>query len=125
MENAKSKKSRYVQLNSMALSVLEIIEQLPDNPYIFPGNKPGEHITNPRKLFNTVKRKAGLDDVCIHTLRHTFATLSISAGTDLYVVQSQLGHANHKTTQRYAHVSATRIKAANENVAKEIESALR
>lgn len=125
MENAKSKKSRYVQLNSMALSVLESMERLPDNPFIFPGNKVGEHITNPRKLFMSVKQKVGLEDVCIHTLRHTFATLSISAGTDLYVVQSQLGHANHKTTQRYAHVSATRIKAANENVAKEIESVLR
>lgn len=125
MENAKSKKSRYVQLNTLALSVLEGIERIPDNPYIFPGNKSGEHITNPRKLFMSVKQKVGLDYVCIHTLRHTFATLSISAGTDLYVVQSQLGHANHKTTQRYAHVSTTRIKAANENVAKEIESALR
>jgi len=124
MENAKSKKSRYVQLNSMAKDVLENLEQLRVNPYIFPGLKPGSHIINPKKLFNTVKAKAQLDDVCIHTLRHTFATLSIAAGTDLYVVQSQLGHANYKTTQRYAHISPQRIKTATENVAKEIGLAL-
>jgi len=98
MGNAKSKKFRYVQLNLMALSVLNSLERLPDNPYIFSGNTLGGHITNPRKLFNEVKRKAQLEDVCIHSLRQTFATLSISAGTDLYVVQSQLGHANHRTT---------------------------
>lgn len=126
MENAKSKKSRYVQLNSMALSVLGDLEHLrvSGNPYIFPGAKPGSHITNPKKLFNTVKRRSAIDDVCIHTLRHTFATLSISAGTDLYVVQSQLGHANYKTTQRYAHISPQRIKTATENVAKEIDIAM-
>jgi site-specific recombinase XerD len=42
----------------------------------------------------------------------------------LYVVQSQLGHANYKTTQRYAHISPQRIKTATENVAKEIGLAL-
>ncbi|GAB6194378.1 tyrosine-type recombinase/integrase [Desulfocastanea catecholica] len=126
MENAKSKKSRYVQLNSMALTVLADLEQLraENNPYIFPGGRPGRHIINPKKLFDTVKTKAALEDVCIHTLRHTFATLSIAAGTDLYVVQSQLGHANYKTTQRYAHISPERIKTATENVAKEIGLAL-
>jgi len=125
MENAKSKKSRYVQLNSMALTVLEDLEQLRVNPYIFPGLKIGTHIANPKRLFNTMKRKAEIEDVCIHTLRHTFATLSISAGTDLYVVQSQLGHASYKTTQRYAHIAPQRIKAATENVAKEIGLAIR
>ncbi len=126
MENAKSKKSRYVQLNSMALDVLADLEKFrtSTNPYIFPGLKPGSHITNPKRLFNTMRIKAKLDDVCIHTLRHTFATLSIAAGTDLYVVQSQLGHASYKTTQRYAHISPQRIKTATENVAKEIGLAL-
>lgn len=125
MENAKSKKSRYVQINSMARSVLECLKKLRvnDNPYIFPGGIRGEHITSPKTMFNTVKTKAKLEDICIHTLRHTFATLSISAGTDLYVVQSQLGHANYKTTQRYAHISAQSTKTANENVAKEIDLA--
>ncbi len=126
MENAKSKKSRYVQLNSLALDVLEDLEKfrVPTNPYIFPGVKPGSHITNPKRLFNTMRVKANLEDVCIHTLRHTFATLSIAAGTDLYVVQSQLGHASYKTTQRYAHISPQRLKTATENVAKEIGLAL-
>jgi integrase len=126
MENAKSKKSRYVQLNSMALTVLEDLKKvrLPGNPFIFPGKNPGSYLTTPKKFYNAVKKKVKIEDVCIHTLRHTFATLSISAGTDLYVVQSQLGHASYKTTQRYAHISPQRIKTATENVAKEIDLAM-
>ncbi len=124
MGNAKSKKSRYVQLNSMAKDVLKDLERGKINPYIFPGGKAGSHIISPKKLFNTVKRKAAMEDICIHTLRHTFATLSISAGTDLYVVQSQHGHASYKTTQRYADIAPQRIKAATESVAKEIGLAM-
>jgi integrase len=125
MENAKSKKSRYVPINSMALSVLKDLQKhcTSGNPHIFPGAKSGSHITSPKKLFSTVKRRAAIEDI-IHTLRHTFATLSIEAGTDLYVVQSQLGHASYKTTQRYAHISPQRIQTATENVAKEIGLAL-
>ena len=110
----------------MALDVLKDLEKLhvSGNPYIFPGKIPGSHLTEPKRLFNTMRIKAKLEDVCIHTLRHTFATLSIAAGTDLYVVQSQLGHASYKTTQRYAHISPQRIKTATENVAKEIGLAL-
>ena len=67
-----------------------------------------------------MRKKANLEDVCIHTLRHTFATLSTAAGTDLYVVQSQLGHASYKTTQRYAHISPQRIKTATEKVARRV-----
>jgi integrase len=126
MENAKSKKSRYVPLNSMALSVLCDLSKIrvSENPHIFRGVKQGSYIGSPQKLFSTAKARAGIEDACIHTLRHTFATLSIEAGTDLYVVQSQLGHASYKTTQRYAHISPQRIKTATENVAKEIGLAM-
>lgn len=126
MENAKSKKSRYVQLNSLAQSVLMELEtiRVTGNPYVFAGKKRGCHLMSPKKLFMTLKVKAQLDDTCIHTLRHTFASLSIEAGTDLYVVQNQLGHASYKTTQRYAHIATQRMKTATENVADEIQKAI-
>ncbi|WP_319587242.1 tyrosine-type recombinase/integrase [uncultured Desulfobulbus sp.] len=126
MENAKNNKSRFVGLNSLAQAVLQDLQEirLPGNPYVFPGGVPGMHLTNPNKTFEAVKRKAGLGNFRLHDLRHTFASLSLAGGASLFEVQKMLGHADHKTTQKYAHVSEVAIKTATENTAREIMNAL-
>lgn len=55
--------------------------------------------------WDTVRRKAGLADVRIHDLRHSFASLLINNGRSLYEVQKLLGHSQVRTTQRYAHLT--------------------
>jgi integrase len=127
MENAKGKRARYVELNSLAQEVLEELERLkvPGNEYCFPSPiLPGEHLTNPSKFWRSIREKAGLPNLKMHGLRHCFASLSIAAGATLYEVQSMLGHSNHKTTQIYAHLSDSAIKSAVENTAKEINMAM-
>jgi integrase len=126
MENAKNKKSRFVGLNTLAQSVLKALSSIKveGNPYVFPGAIPGSHLSNPNKTYKAVKRKAGLGNLRLHDLRHSFASLSLAGGASLFEVQKMLGHADHKTTQKYAHVSEIAIKNATENTAKEIMSAL-
>ncbi len=126
MENAKNKKSRFVGLNTLAQSVLRALSaiKVEGNPYVFPGAIPGSHLSNPNKTYKAVKRKAGLGNLRLHDLRHSFASLSLAGGASLFEVQKMLGHADHKTTQKYAHVSEIAIKNATENTAKEIMSAL-
>ena len=64
--------------------------------------------------WDTARGKAGLADVRIHDLRHSFASFLVNAGRSLYEVQKILGHTQVKTTQRYAHLSQeTLIDAAN------------
>jgi len=126
METAKSKRSRVVALNSLAQSVLKELWEIraDGNPFIFPGDKSGTHLVNPNKTFMAAKRKACLTDFRLHDLRHSFASWSLTGGASLVEVQKMLGHSNHKTTQRYAHVSEVAIKNATENTAKEIMNAL-
>src|SRR5262249_28506 len=69
---------RYVHLNDMALAVLDALKAFPDdgNPYIIRGSKPGRPYANLQDPWNHVRERAGLDDVRIHDLRHTLASLA-------------------------------------------------
>lgn len=65
--------------------------------------------------WDTARKRAGLSDVRVHDLRHSFASLLVNAGRTLYEVQHILGHTQVKTTQRYAHLSQDTLReAANE-----------
>ena len=55
--------------------------------------------------FHKVRAAAGLDEVRIHDLRHTFASLLVNRGVSLYEVQTLLGHSSIQMTQRYAHLA--------------------
>jgi integrase len=64
--------------------------------------KPYKHLYS---AWNTARIKAGLPEVRMHDLRHSFASFLINSGRSLYEVQKLLGHTQVKTTQRYAHLS--------------------
>ena len=64
--------------------------------------------------WDTARTAAGLADVRMHDLRHSFASFLVNAGRTLYEVQHLLGHTQIKTTQRYSHLSQhTLLDASN------------
>ena len=68
-------------------------------------------------MHNPASRKAaGLSDVRIHDLRHTFASFLVNSGRTLYEVQHLLGHTQIKTTQRYSHLSQDTLLDASNSV---------
>jgi site-specific recombinase XerD len=55
--------------------------------------------------WDRIRKRAGLNDLRLHDLRHSFASFLVNKRKGLYVVQMLLGHKNYRTTQRYAHLS--------------------
>lgn len=109
----KAGKPRYIPLSD---GVLQMLATMPhdDSPWIFPNPKTQKPYVSIFQAWNTARKHAGLADVRMHDLRHSFASFLVNAGRSLYEVQKILGHTQIKTTQRYAHLSQdTLLDAAN------------
>lgn len=111
---SKSGKARHVPLSDGALTILKSVPRTPKCDWVFANPKTGLPYASFYCSWNTARKQAGLADVRVHDLRHSFASFLVNAGRSLYEVQKILGHTQIKTTQRYAHLSQdTLIEAAN------------
>lgn len=111
--------SKIVHVGSAALAVIDAIPDTPGNPYLIVGRDGVGHLVNLQKPWEKIRAVAGLDDVRIHDLRHSFASLGVGGGDSLLVVGSLLGHRSAKTTHRYAHLADHPLKAAAERISAE------
>ena len=82
------------------------------SPYVFPAYRGDGHAIGLRKAFTTVCAAAKLEGVRVHDLRHSFASFAIADGASLFLVGKLLGHANARTTERYAHLSGDPLRDA-------------
>ena len=73
---------------------------------------------NLQKSWRRIRSKAGLDDLRIHDLRHTFASQAVMSGTPLALVSKLLGHSKITTTMRYAHLADAELANASEDIGK-------
>ena len=105
----KGGKDRYSILSLTALECLrQYWREYRPNEWLFEGTKENTHITisSINQIFQKAKKGAGITKkACVHTLRHSFATHLIEAGTSLHHVQLLLGHRSPTTTTVYLHVS--------------------
>jgi integrase len=113
-----------VHLNPPALDVLDAIPRLEGNPYVICGEKAGRHLVNLEKPWRRIRAVAKLDDVRLHDLRHSFASVAASGGQSLVVIGKMLGHSQPATTARYAHLADDPVKAASDAVGRHIAAAM-
>ena len=103
-------------LNAAAMDILQQTPRQSGNPYVICGEKAGAHIVNLQKSWRRIREKAGLDDLRIHDLRHTFASQAVMNGTPLALVSKLLGHSKITTTMRYAHLADSELLLASEGI---------
>ena len=113
-----------ITLPSPVLDVLSSLPRLEMNPYIIVGKKSGQHMVNLRKPWMRIVKRAGIEHVRLHDLRHSFASFALSSGASLTLIGGQLGHRSIATTQRYAHLSRDPVRQATETTANIIAEAL-
>lgn len=113
-----------VYLGQAAMDVLSGIERLPDNEYVITGNVPGQYLTDLERPWRRIRARAGLSDVRIHDLRHTFASGAIAIGESLPMIGKLLGHSQVQTTARYAHLAENPVKQSADRISAVLASAL-
>lgn len=99
-------------LNQKALELLSSMTPQEGNPYVFYGKLPGKPLAEIKTAWGKVLKRAEIKEFRIHDLRHSFASLYLSQGVDLYTVSKLLGHKNIATTTRYAHLELEQLKKA-------------
>lgn len=110
VKNGKGRKPRYVPLSFLLMDFLiPYLEKFRPNVYVFNGNVPGTPLSKNAlslAMRNSVRR-AGIkkEGVCLHTLRHSFATHLLEDGLDIISIKELLGHSNIETTMIYLHVA--------------------
>lgn len=113
-----------LHLNDPAIAVLTSLPRFANNPYVICGNRHGMHLINLQKPWHVVRALAGLDDVRVHDLRHTFASVSVAQGGSLPMIGAILGHTQPQTTQRYAHLTADPVRQLSQATGQALAAAL-
>lgn len=113
---------RYVPLSQQAVEVIEKLPRWDKCEWLIPNPKTRQPFNTIKRAWETARVAAGMPDLRIHDLRHSFCSSAVAAGVDLYTVGKIAGHKDYKSTQRYSHLAndtlmkAVERSAANLNV---------
>jgi integrase len=123
LPDSKNNQPRTIRLSDAAIEVLRATPHV--GAFIVAGQKRGSPYRNLTHAWTRVRKIAGLDDVRLHDLRHSFASLALSHGTPLFTVGKLLGHKDANSTQRYAHLAADTLTQANDQIGEAMQAAIK
>jgi integrase len=101
--HTKQRKVHRAPLSNAAINLLRDWKTTVAGEFVFPG-RDGRALTDVKKTWEAVRRKAELQGVRLHDLRHTQASFLASIGENLHIIGQVLGHTQPRTTARYAHL---------------------
>ena len=113
--------AKTLHLPAPALEVLVGLPRIEGVPYVLGAKRGTTFVEEP---WRRIRGAARLDDVRLHDLRHSFASVAVAGGMGLPIIGKMLGHTQAQTTQRYAHLASDPVKAAAATVAGKIAKAM-
>jgi integrase len=116
--------AKTVYLSETALRVLRHIRRTEESPYLFPGKLPSEPLRSIRVPWEHICKAARLDNLRLHDLRHSFASIGAASGLSLPMIGALLGHSQPNTTARYAHLAASPLHQAVDEIGARINGAM-
>jgi integrase len=125
--HTKQRKEHRLPLSAPVLQLIADVRSLRGeinpNEFVFPGQIPGQSLQQLRSCWDAVCKHAGLSGVRIYDLRHTFAATGAGGGLSLPLIGRLLGHTQHRTTMRYAHLADDPLREAADKIASAITKA--
>ena len=113
VEKTKSGKVRFIPVNNALHNVLNRLgSENGQCPYVFFNPETMKPYVDMKKGFKAACRRAGIEGLRFHDLRHTFATRLVAKGADIETIRDLLGHHSITVTQRYTHSNDDRKRAA-------------
>ena len=116
--------AKTVHLGAAAIALLRCLPRVEKNRFVIAGKNSGSHLTDLQRPWRRIRSAAGLNEVRIHDLRHTFASGGLAVGEGLSMIGKLLGHTQVQTTARYAHLAADPVKQAADKIAERLAGAL-
>ena len=93
---------QFIYLSPQALAVIDALPEVPGNPYLIPGKRPGRPMINPYKPWKRLMALADIEGATFHDLRRTYASRGLGSGMSLEQIGALLGHSQAQTTKGYA-----------------------
>ena len=116
--------AKVVHIGQPVADLLRGAQRIDGNPWVITGTLPGKPLSDLQPFWQRVRARAGVKDVRIHDLRHTFASAAVASGQGLPMIGKLLGHTQVQTTARYAHLAAEPVRMAADNVARSLQKHL-
>ena len=123
LPDSKTNEPKTIHLSDAAIGILRDVPRV--GPYVVAGgrrNRPYAHLT---RAWGIARKHVGLDDVRLHDLRHSYASLALGRGVPLAVIGKLLGHKNPATTQRYAHLARDAVQTVNDELGAAMQAAIK
>ena len=115
---------KLIMLNGAAIEVLQTVPRQNASDFVFPASRSDGHYEGTPKVWWRIREQAELQNVRLHDLRHSFASMAVSSGASLPVIGALLGHKDSATTSRYAHLQDDPVRSASKTIGNSLQASL-